>query len=99
VTPWGTFHTQLSNSPAVVDVLDRGDKNDTYRHPDRSVVFSTQVSVAALATAGFEIEIADSVETAKRNGRNEATLRRTLRMKSALLNAIPMYSFTGPAGE
>jgi hypothetical protein len=44
-------------------------------------------------------EIAESVETAKTKGINEATKRRALRMKAARFNAIPMYSFTGATGD
>jgi hypothetical protein len=49
--------------------------------------------VSALALGAVTIEIAESVETAKTKGINEATKRRALRMKAAQFNAIPMYSF------
>jgi hypothetical protein len=47
---------------------------------------------------GAEItEIAERLEIAKIKGIKDATRRRALRMKAARFNAIPMYSFTGPA--
>jgi hypothetical protein len=55
--------------------------------------------VSAFAEGAVTIEIAESVETAKTKGMNEATKRRALRMKVARFNAIPMYSFTGAAGD
>jgi hypothetical protein len=55
--------------------------------------------VRALALGAVTTEIAESVETAKTRGMNEATKRRALRMKVARFNAIPMYSFTGAAGK
>jgi hypothetical protein len=53
----------------------------------------------AAASGAVTIEIADSVETAKTNGINEATKRRALRMKPARLAAIPVCFLTGPAGK
>ena len=53
----------------------------------------------AFAEGAVTIEIAESVETAKTKGVNEATKRRAVRMKAARFNAIPMYSFTGAAGK
>jgi hypothetical protein len=55
--------------------------------------------VTAFAEGAVIIEIAESAETAKTKGINEATKRRALRMKVARFNAIPMYSFTGAAGD
>jgi hypothetical protein len=51
------------------------------------------VTVAACANGAVKTEMPERVEITNRNGINEATLRRTMRMKSALLTAIPMYSF------
>jgi hypothetical protein len=53
----------------------------------------------AFALGAVTTEIAESVDTAKTKGINEATKRRALRMKAVRLNAIPMYSFTGAAGK
>jgi hypothetical protein len=60
---------------------------------------SETVSMFAFAIGAETIEIAESVETAKTKGINEATKRRALRMKAARFNAIPMYSFTDAAGD
>ena len=53
--------------------------------------------VRALAGAAVNTEIAERLETAKIKGIEDATRRRALPMKAARFNAIPMYSFTGPA--
>jgi hypothetical protein len=45
------------------------------------------------------IEIAESDETAKTRGINDATKRRALCIKAARFNAIPLYSFTGSASK
>jgi hypothetical protein len=57
------------------------------------------LSVKASALGAVTTEIAESVETAKTKGINEATKRRALRMKVARFNAIPMYSFTDATGD
>jgi hypothetical protein len=64
-----------------------------------TVVLQSESLKAAFALGAVTIEIAESVETAKTKGINEATKRRALRMKSARLTAIPIYSFTGAAGK
>jgi hypothetical protein len=45
------------------------------------------------------IEIAESDETAKTGGINDATKRRALCIKAARFNAIPLYSFTGAGSK
>jgi hypothetical protein len=57
------------------------------------------VFVRALAGAAVNTDIAERLETAKIRGIKDATRRRALRMKAARFNAIPMYSFTGPANK
>jgi hypothetical protein len=51
----------------------------------------------AFAAGGATIEIAESVETAKTKGINEATKRRALRIKVTRLAPISVISLSGPA--
>jgi hypothetical protein len=74
----------------------------TVPEPEVAVNVCSQLpepAVAACADGAVTIEIAESVETAKIKGINEATKRRALRMKAARFNAIPMYSFTGATSD
>ena len=60
---------------------------------------SETVSMFAFALGAVITEIAERVETAKTKDMNEEMESRNPRMKVARLVAIPMYSFTGAAGD
>jgi hypothetical protein len=51
----------------------------------------------AAASGAVTTEIAESVETAKTKGKKEETIRRALRMKTALFTAIPVSFPSSPA--
>jgi hypothetical protein len=58
-----------------------------------------ETAVAPEAFGDVTTEIADSVETAKTKGINEATKRRALRMEVARLAAIPVCFLSAPVDD
>jgi hypothetical protein len=95
VIPEGTVHDPV---PAV-NVITQSFPTATAEAVTPDTVGAQSALDNAFAEGAVTTEIAESVETAKTKGINEATKRRALRMKVARLVAIPMYSFTGAAGK